>query len=179
MRELTTARLTLIPQQADHAEAMFGVLADPLIYQYENEPPASLEALRERYARLESRCSPDGSEHWLNWVLRLHAGDLIGFVQATVGPRPGHAWVAYELASAWWGHGLAQEAVRAMLHELAVAHGVREFSAVLKQANLRSVRLLQRLGFSPARPEDEGSTIDPDECLMRRGPLGNPAADPD
>ena len=33
---------------AAHAPQMFEVLADPAIYEFENEPPASLEALRER-----------------------------------------------------------------------------------------------------------------------------------
>jgi hypothetical protein len=31
--------------------------------------PASLDALRERYLRLASRRSADGSQHWLNWAL--------------------------------------------------------------------------------------------------------------
>lgn len=62
MRTIATARLALEPQVAAHADEMFVVLADPAIYEHENEPPASVEWLRERYRRLESRRSPDGRE---------------------------------------------------------------------------------------------------------------------
>ena len=55
--------LALVPQTAAHAGEMFVVLSDPAIYEHENEPPASVEALRNRFAMLESRQSADGQEH--------------------------------------------------------------------------------------------------------------------
>src|SRR5438105_11650934 len=73
----------LEPQLPIHAEQMFEVLSDPAIYEYENEPPASVDWLRARFARLESRQSPDGCEKWLNWVIRLPSSELAGYVQAT------------------------------------------------------------------------------------------------
>ena len=163
MRPLATPRLTLEPQCAAHAEAMFAVLADPAIYTYENEPPASLEWLRRRFAALEARRSPDGREQWLNWVLRQHSGELIGYVQATVGAE-GRAFIAYELASAHWGRGLAREAVEAMIDELAARYGVHMLVAVFKRANTRSRRLLERLGFMPAA----AAAAEPDEDIMER-----------
>ncbi len=74
MRVVETASLTLEPQTAAHAEAMFVVLSDPAIYEHENEPPRSLEWLRTRYAKLETRTSADGRDQWLNWVIRLPDG---------------------------------------------------------------------------------------------------------
>src|SRR5436189_3991013 len=130
MRVIETGSLTLEPQTAAHAEEMFAVLSDPAIYEYENEPPPSLEWLRARFARLESRRSPNGSEQWLNWVIRLPTSELIGYVQATVRAN-GAAAIAYELASAYWGRGLGYEAVQAMLAELVAQYGVRALSAVL------------------------------------------------
>jgi hypothetical protein len=107
MRTLETAALTLEPQRAQHAAEMFAVLSDPAIYEYENQPPASLEALRRRYAALESRRSPDGREQWLNWVIRLPAGEPIGYVQATVypivAPRSPTSSAAPGGAVAWLG----------------------------------------------------------------------------
>ena len=164
MRTLTTARLVLEPQVAAHADAMFAVLSDPAIYAYENAPPASLAWLRERYRKLESRASPDGSERWLNWVLRTSDGALIGYVQATVASDA--AGIAYEMGSAWWGRGLAQEAVAAMLDELAGAYGVRTFTAVAKGANVRSRALLARLGFAQAAAAT--GEIEDDEVLYAR-----------
>jgi RimJ/RimL family protein N-acetyltransferase len=151
---------------------MFAVLADPAIYEYENEPPPSVEWLRERFRKLESRRSPDGSQQWLNWVVRMPSGDLAGYVQATV-HEDGRAAIAYVLASAWWGRGLASEAVTAMIGELAASHGARELTAVFKRDNHRSRRLLERLGFALASPRRHAELqAEADEVLMQR------AADP-
>jgi [ribosomal protein S5]-alanine N-acetyltransferase len=165
MRAIETDALTLEPQTAAHAEEMFEVLSDPAIYEYENEPPPSLEWLRDRFARLETRLSPDGEEHWLNWVIRLPTGELAGYVQATV-RRGGRAEIAYELSSRYWGRGLARRAVEAMISELAESYRVRHLSAVLKRENMRSLRLLERLGFTPAA--DAEQKVEPDELLMLR-----------
>jgi [ribosomal protein S5]-alanine N-acetyltransferase len=141
MRRLETGSLTLEPQVADHAPALFVVLSDPAIYEHENAPPPSEDWLRERFARLESRRSTDGTELWLNWVVRLPSSELIGYVQATVYPDA-RAAIAYELGSAYWGRGFARQAVAAMIGELGARYGVRILRAVLKRANVRSLRLL-------------------------------------
>jgi RimJ/RimL family protein N-acetyltransferase len=164
MRVISTRRLTLEPQVPAHAEEMFAVLSDPAIYEYENAPPRSLEWLRERFSRLEGRRSADGEQQWLNWVIRLPGGELIGYVQATVYPT-GRAAIAYELSSSYWGRGLAREACEAMLSELVKVYGVHSAHAVFKRNNGRSLRLLERLGFALASPE---SHIEPDELLMER-----------
>ena len=149
MNAIETQRLTLEPLTAEHAEEMFAVLGDPAIYEFENAPPASVAALRERYQRWETRGSPDGRERWLNWVVRQRGAELIGYVQATVYPT-GRAGIAYEFNSRYWRRGYGREATQAMLAELASHHAVREFTAVLKRANFRSFGLLQCLGFVPA-----------------------------
>lgn len=160
--------LRLEPQRAGHADEMFVVLGDPAIYEYENEPPASVEGLRERFAALESRQSPDGRERWLNWVVRAAGEGLIGVVQATVG-EDNRATIAYEFGSRWWGRGLARRAVEAMLVELSQGHGVRHCAAVLKQENLRSFHLLRRLRFTLATPaQHAGRGVERDEWLMQR-----------
>ena len=150
IRPLETPRLVLEPQVAAHADEMFVVLSDPAIYEFENAPPASAEALRERYRALESRRSSDGTQLWLNWTVRLKSGRAaIGYVQATVLPDA-TALVAYEFNSAWWGRGLAREAVAAAMRELSQHLGVTRLGAVFKTENERSRRLLVRLGMCPA-----------------------------
>lgn len=168
MRSLRTPRLLLEPQLAAHAWVMYAVLCDPAIYEFENAPPASLEWLHERFTKLETRRSGDGSEQWLNWVLRQPSGALIGYVQATV-QADASALIAYELASAHWGRGLASEAVEAMIVELIAQYGVHTLWAVFKRPNLRSRRLLERLHFQAASPaEEQRIGIDADEDLMQR-----------
>lgn len=167
MRILATERLVLEPQVAAHADAMYAVLSDPAIYEFENAPPASLAWLRERYARLESRRSADGREHWLNWVMCLRDGTAIGYVQATVCARK--ADIAYEMASAHWGRGLAHEGVTAMLDELVASRGVQRFGAVAKRANHRSRGLLARLHFAEVTPQRHAALAIPaDEVRYER-----------
>ena len=168
MNTIETATLTLEPQVAAHADEMFGVLSDPAIYTYENEPPPSVEWLRERFRKLETRGSADGTEQWLNWVIRLPSSALIGYVQATV-EADGAATIAYVLSSPYWGRGLASQAVTAMTAELVAQYNVQHLFASLKQANHRSLRLLDRMRFTLASPELHAKyQVDPDELLMQR-----------
>ena len=140
--------LRLEPQTARHAPAMYALLRDPALYEFlDQAPPASEAALRERFTRLQTRRSPDGSQHWLNWVIRLADGRLAGYVQATV--YPDHtANIAYVLGHAFWGRGIALEATRCLLDELPRGDKVRQAFATVDQRNARSLRLLRRLGFT-------------------------------
>lgn len=158
--------LRLEPEHPDHAEEMFVVLSDPAIYEYENEPPPSVHALRRGYERRRTRLSPDGEEVWLNWVVRLGTGEAIGYVQATLRPD-GQAAIAYEFSSHYWGRGLASQAVRAMMLELVERYQVRDFWAALKRVNQRSHHLLQRAGLTMATPaEHRRREVPADEMLM-------------
>lgn len=165
MRRLDAPPLILEPLEAHHAGTMFSVLSDPAIYEYENHPPPSFEWLEDRYTKLETRTSADGTELWLNWVVHLDH-QAIGYVQATIEPD-GLAWVAYEFGSAYWGRGLASLATRAMLDELQNGYGVHTLLAELVATNHRSVRLLERLGFEAAGTELAlAHPVEPHERLM-------------
>jgi RimJ/RimL family protein N-acetyltransferase len=166
MRKIETLRLTLEPQTVEHAASMFAVLSDPSIYEFENEPPPSEDWLRSRYKMLESRCSADGSQQWLNWVIRLReSGRLLGYVQATL--RSGSpALIAYEINSAFWGKGYGQEAVGAMIDELGETYQVALAAAIFKKPNFRSRKLLRRLGFEPAADAVSDVALEGDEELM-------------
>jgi len=131
-----------------HAQELFPVLAEAALYEFiDDEPPESVEALRQRLARSESRKSPDGSEHWLNWVVRDESRSIAGYVQATVAANL-ETNVAYAIGSAFWGRGIASEAVAQMLDMVATNLGVKRFFVVAERGNMRSIRLAERLGFS-------------------------------
>jgi ribosomal-protein-alanine N-acetyltransferase len=159
MRKLVTPRLVLEPLTRRHAEEMFEALSDDAIYLYIDEgPPASVEALATRYARLESRRSGDGREHWLNWVVREPAsGKAVGFVQASVTDN-GTAFVAYVIAPASQGQGYGREATAAMIAELERGYGARVLRASVDARNIASIALATALGFSEAR-RDGGDII--------------------
>jgi RimJ/RimL family protein N-acetyltransferase len=174
MRTLLATHCVLEPQVEAHAVEMYRVLSDPAIYEFENEPPPSEEWLARRFRLLESRGSPDDSEQWLNWVIRLPGGTLAGYVQATVMPSA-VAFVAYDLASRHWRQGIGSSAVRAMLDELRTHYGVQSFVAVLKARNFRSEALLRSLGFEPAGAEQQAEYRDEaDELVMVRNAVHPP-----
>lgn len=138
--------LRLEPQIRAHAAELFGVLDDPALYRYTGgAPPASAAALEARLGRLESRNSPDGRVAWLNWVVRDIAGEVVGYVRATVdGPS---AEIAYVIGQRFWRRGYAASATRTMLGELATAYGVTEATATVDDGNAASLALLRKLGF--------------------------------
>jgi RimJ/RimL family protein N-acetyltransferase len=172
MRPIITPRCVLEPLTRSHAPALYAQLADPAIYAFIDEAvPQSLEALTRRYAMLEGRHSPDGTQHWLNWVIRLPEEGAVGYVQATVYANRS-ADIAYVLAPHLWGRGLARYATAAMLRELADAWGVVRFFARAERANARSLRLLAGLGFAAADPAMHGRrALAPTELLLYREAL--------
>jgi RimJ/RimL family protein N-acetyltransferase len=172
MRTLQAGGLTLEPQTAAHAPEMFVLLSDPVLCEYlDSGPPSDVAWLTERFSRLETRRSGDGLEHWLNWVLRVPGQGLVGFVQATV-HADGSAHVAYELGRAFWGRGWATQATSAMVQELADHYAVQSAFATVDKRNVRSIRVLERLGFTVASA-DSGSPHGAAEgdWLYRRDPL--------
>ena len=169
--------LVLEPLTVAHAQAMFEVLADPEIHRYmDGEPPRSVEQLRATYERQVAGTSADGTEIWLNWIVRHPGQPPMGFVQATVLRSP-QAWVAFVLGRPHWGGGHAFAAMTAMLEHLTGARGAEQFLATVEVENLRSIRLLERLGFRLARREEaEGHRLTDAEWLYLRGSRHLPGA---
>ena len=110
------------------------------------DPPESLAKLQARYKFLESRSSPDQSEAWLNWAVRLKSDETcVGVVQVTL-PRDGRAQLAYEIGVPFWRRGFATEACRRVIESL-FNQGATEVRAELDTRNVASIALLERLGF--------------------------------
>lgn len=150
MEALHIGSLTLEPLTVGHAAEMFALLSAPEIYRHlDYAPPSSVQHLEELYATLESRRSPDGTQHWLNWVIREPVHGLVGYVQATVG-QSGSAWIAYVLGARYGGRGYATLATGCMMEHLIEAYAVRRFLATAERDNAKSITVLERLGFSRA-----------------------------
>jgi ribosomal-protein-alanine N-acetyltransferase len=169
MQVLRAGQLVLEPLVVEHAQAMFDVLREPSLYRYlDADPPPSVEYLRGVYARQQARRSPDGKQAWLNWVVRPPGADPIGYVQATITPAR-TASVGFVFSSAHQGHGHAFAATQAMLAHLESAYGVASFLATVEAQNLRSIRLLQRLGFRAAAcPDAQVGALSATELLFSR-----------
>ncbi len=154
---LTTTRLRLEPLRVEHADEMFEVLADPTLYAFTGGEPPTLDALRVRYQWQVGGRSPDGSEEWLNWIVRLSPeGRAIGFVQATV--VEGRADVAWLIGVAWQGRGFATEAAKAMVDWLRTS-GVVTITAHIHADHVASAAVATRLGLAPTPEIEDGEVV--------------------
>lgn len=165
------SQVFLEPLEEHHAPELFESLRDPRLYEYMPEdPPTSVEALANRYRFLSGRKSPDGTEHWLNWVVRRPSGEAVGTLQATVEPD-GTAYVAYVVFSRFWRQGFAAAGMRNMLDLLRRDYEAAGFVALVDTRNVASIGLLESLGFvrTDFRPQADtfkGSISDEYEYRM-------------
>ena len=157
---LKSDNLSLVPLTGADARDLFPVLNDARLHRFIGDAPvASEEHLRERYESLESRHSPDGSELWLNWVLRKRIGNAaVGTVQATV--RGDVAEVAWVVGTTWQGKGYAKEAVSALVSWL-FGIGVETTVAHVHPQHVASARVAAAAGL-----EQTGDIVD-DEIVWR------------
>jgi RimJ/RimL family protein N-acetyltransferase len=146
-RPLRTARLDLEPLRVDHAAEAATAFGDARLHTFIGGEPATEAELRDRYGRQVVGHSPDGSETWLNWMLRRRdTGELVGTVQATVtGPSADLAWV---VAVPHQGQGFAREAALAVRAELA-GNGVATFAAYIHPDHRASAAVARALGLMP------------------------------
>jgi RimJ/RimL family protein N-acetyltransferase len=155
-----STRLTLEPLSVGHAAEMVGVLADRELYTYTGgSPPDALELAR-RYAAQVEGPPEDGSEWWLNWVIRHRTSrEAVGYVQATVEEQEGgrSAQVAWVVGVRSQGQGIATESGRAMLGWLR-GQGVSRVTALIHPGHVRSGRVAAALGFTPTAEVVDGET---------------------
>jgi RimJ/RimL family protein N-acetyltransferase len=160
---LSTARLDLVPlshaNAADLAAAMAGVLSGPLYGFIGGAPPTAGE-LAARYARLAAGRSPDGSQEWWNWIIRLRpdAGAAVGTVQATIADGGRSAEIAWLVGVPWQGCGYASEAARALVGWLD-GRGVQVITACIHPRHDASAAVAQRAGLSPTGEFRDGERI--------------------
>ena len=136
----------LEPLVPAHAEALFAGFADPRLHAYiPTDPPASLDALRDRCRRLATRPSPDGRERWLNRAARLAAAPIhVGLFEATVRPDA-TASLAYFVFGDHARRGYGVEGAGLVVDHLIESLRVPAVRTNIDTRNLASIRLVQRL----------------------------------
>jgi RimJ/RimL family protein N-acetyltransferase len=156
---IVTERLHLAPLAVEDADELVAVLGDERMYEFIGGGPPSLDRLRERYRSLVVGYSADGSEQWLNWVVRLAADGLaVGAMQATVVAERSSAEVAWEVGVAWQGRGLASEAASSVVEWLLGA-GVETITAYIHPEHRASAAVAARAGLSPTTELVDGETV--------------------
>jgi ribosomal-protein-alanine N-acetyltransferase len=162
--ELVSDRLTLEPLSPVHGPGMFELWSSPEVCRFSG--PAV-----DRHGDPIVLPAPSGQESdklvdfWVHrretgtgfrWAIIINAdGRFVGATGFnTLGPCSEYA---YHLHPEHWGRGLMLEASRLALEWL-FSHGTAEAAdAFIEPANVRSVRLIERLGFEPTGESTNGA----------------------
>ncbi|MGH3673950.1 MAG: GNAT family N-acetyltransferase [Pseudonocardiaceae bacterium] len=164
---IITPRTLLTPITVEDADEMVEVLASHELYAFIGGQPPTVEALRNRYAKLVVGHSDDGLQDWYNWVVRVQAtGHAVGTVQATVMSEGTRAEVAWIIGLPWQGQGFASEAARAVVRRLA-GGGVGYITAHVHPEHAASAAVARGAGLSATDEVYDGE---------QRWALGQPAA---
>jgi len=145
----TTDRLIVRLRALRDLDALVAMDAEPEVMRFIGdgslpEPDAHRRELRQRivkdfgdmlgYWSVVTRDSPD---EFLGWVCLV--------------PLPGHDMVeiGWRFRQAAWGQGYATEAARLLVHHGFSAAGLDAIVAVVKPQNVRSLRIVEKLGLAP------------------------------
>lgn len=143
---LTTARLILRELTANDASDVLVFRSDPEVQRYNSEP---LRELSQSHALIEEIRGVYASGTGIIWAVVLaHTGRVVGISGFSSWDRyHRRADIGYDLARDWWGHGLATEALDAILAFGSSEMSLHRIEAQTIADNHASVRLLDRLGF--------------------------------
>ncbi len=145
------------PLTTAHADDLFSILTTPSVLAFIDPRPPTLEELRAEYtARMNGPVNLiTPAEQWFNVVVYLknRCFTAIGRLEAT--SYGGWGEVAYLLGEAWWGKGLAFEAMHWWHEYLAVAVPGTKWWATVHPENRRSIKLLIRLGYEEVDLSDQ------------------------
>ncbi len=165
---LRTSRLLLRPWRDADVAAYAKLSADPAVMEF-LWPVGGPGAAEAWAARVRGHWRQHG---FGQWVVEIPGEEsMIGVVGLISVSYQAHftpaVEVAWRLARAQWGRGYATEAARAALDYGFGKLGLTEIVAVTVPANLRSRRVMDRLGMTRA-PEDDFDHPDVPEGPLKR-----------
>lgn len=150
---IETARLSLRPLTFADTNAVYQHFSDDEVTRFMGiDSLASLDQAREIIAfhLRDSGC---------RWGLfNKVRGDLLGTCgyHCWVQGEDSTAEIGYDLGKAYWGQGLMQEGLRAIISLGFEMMGLQRIDASIERENQRSIRLLTKLGFHRELQERDG-----------------------
>lgn len=158
--QLETERLTLVPLAHPDGDALHRLLTHPDVRRFLlDDVVVSREWTDEHIRRSTELFEAEG---YGLWALReKDAATLRGFAGYAHFFEPPRLQLLYAVDPARWGRGLASEAARAVVRHGFERLGFAEVRASTDSPNVRSIRVLERLGmrFERATVEDGRETI--------------------
>jgi RimJ/RimL family protein N-acetyltransferase len=149
MRILETERLLLRHLERDDLESLFALYRDPEIRRYFPDGTLTRDETREELEWFLGG-HPEDPELGLWATMHKESGEFIGrcgLLPWTIDNRP-EVEVAYLLARAYWGQGLATEAARAIVGHAFERLDVARLICLIDPANRASIRVAERIGMT-------------------------------
>jgi [ribosomal protein S5]-alanine N-acetyltransferase len=166
---LQTERLLFRDHTPGDLEPYCAMEADPEFRRFVGGTPRTREAAEEKFRTVSLPSGPDRLGMWA--TVLISEGSYIGRCGVyhhigPGGPVAGEGVLAFYLARAYWGRGLATEAGRAFVEFGFGELGLSRIVATVQVGNDASVRVLTKLGFRWVnREEGEYRTYDHFELL--------------
>jgi [ribosomal protein S5]-alanine N-acetyltransferase len=143
---LATDRLVLREWELSDAQDMFSFRSDPVTQIYNSEP---MREVSEAAAMIENLRTAYTAGEQIQWAVTVRPDDRpIGWFGFNYWQRfHRRAEVGYDLARAHWGRGYAYEGMAAIIRFGFEEMGLHRIETETILDNVRSIRLLERLGF--------------------------------
>ncbi len=169
MPTLTTPRLLLRPWRDDDLPAFAALNADPRVMEFFPEL-LSAAASDELAARIRTNCELRG---FGLWAVEISGGaSFIGYVGLNVPRFEAHFTpcieIGWRLAFEHWGKGFATEAAQASARFGFEQLGLNEIVSFTVPENIRSRRVMERLGMTNNPADDFDHPILPPGDRLRR-----------
>lgn len=140
-----TKRLIIKPMSDEELEAKMAAETD--------------EHMKQAYAEMLELCRKNPEERIFatNWQISLSDGTPIGGIGFRGAPVNGAVEFGYEIDEAYRNQGYASEAAAAMLEWAFSDERVYFVTAEAEATNAASLKVIEKLGFAPLGPGEEGS----------------------
>ncbi|MHC5209869.1 MAG: GNAT family N-acetyltransferase [Planctomycetota bacterium] len=148
-RTLETERLVLRPLEDGDAEFVFRHFSDPDVTRHLlDSPPLREQSEAKEMIRFYKTYEAGRANRWC--IVRKADKTAIGTCGFHCHALPHRrAEIGYDLGPSAWGQGFMTEALGAALDHGFGPMGLHRIEAIVFRDNVRSVRLLARLGFQP------------------------------
>ncbi|WP_378738188.1 GNAT family N-acetyltransferase [Nocardia brasiliensis] len=146
---ISTDRLTLRPLTSGDVDAFVALHADPKVSRFLDPYPR--ERAVQRLAEVERQWARRG--HGLFAILLNDTGQFIGRCGFNYWEQFDEVEAAWTLDPAAWGRGYATEAARACLDWGFDTLDLDYITAMIREGNDQSVRVAERIGFTPRRQD--------------------------
>lgn len=161
MRTIQTARLLLVPVTAVNAEALWALLQEPDLRDYQDLPDVDRNQFLRVVSARPTRLVPGvtGRFEWLMHYSNLKREPL-GWVSLRIAESSRTtAEIGYSVIRAHRGRGVATEAVAALVEEAFRRARLREIRAYCLPENASSRAVLRHNGFDDEGTLPRGATV--------------------